>query len=102
MKNEELNEAARACPTRKLRQSHGESHPDEPRTFGRRGRLADDSLSLFDFAPLHGWRAFRPRARNRSHDARLFTDEKVSAQPRRLLCARARFRRDTIVGNGIL
>src|ERR1700683_8706 len=102
MKNEELNKAASACPARKLRQSGVGSPPDEPRALGRRGRLADDPLSLLDLAPLSRWRALRPRVRNRLHDVGLFTDEEVSAQPRRLLSARARFHRDAVIGDGIL
>jgi hypothetical protein len=59
-------------------------------------------LPVLDFASLHRCRAFRPWVCNRVHDGRLFAYEKVSAQPRRLLCARARFHRDAVIGEGIL
>src|SRR5271167_1822314 len=105
MKNEELYKAARArvrvrpgsCGSR------ASAHP--PMNLGLSGATdasVTTPLSVLHFARLHRCRALRSRARNRVHDARLFTDEKVSAQPRRLLCARTRFHSDAVIGDGIL
>ena len=62
-------------------------------------RITERKLTL---ASLHQGLAFRSRPCLRSHDARPFTQEKVSAQACRPLCACAGFHRNAVIGEGIL
>jgi hypothetical protein len=64
----------------------------------RHVKLFDSTCSLESLCVLFRRRAPRSRAYNRCHDVQPFAHEKVSAQPRRLLCARTRLHGDVVVG----